>query len=1093
MPETRFQLRAVLFADIVGFTTWMEQDFDFATGLVKQVRDVMGTMVASHGGIIHRQFGDGFLLTFSSAVEAVRFALNLNEALPESEPPALRIGIEVGEVAVLDEDLQGKAANMGARLHALAAPRTVIVSGNVQQSIQNQVEFEVVFRGTEHLKNIKEPVDTYTVRFRSDTYDRRFITPFKLLHYDVLEKIGEGGMGEVYLAQDTRLNRSVAIKVLPEDRRDSPEMVGRLRAEAEAAAQLNHANIATTYAVEESEDLVFIVMEYIDGETLSDKIPQNGLDFNTFYEWYVPLAQGLSHAHSKGIIHRDIKPSNIMVSRDNVPKILDFGLATMSSLPRTPSRIDHSTAKAEGRANAVPGSGSESGNPGSYHSSRNKSSESDWTSWANMSPEQITDGGMDHRSDMYSFGVTMYRGLTGTQPFQAADEDSLLKSIIYDHPTPIREIRPDTPRRLIKITDRMLAKEIGNRYESTEQFVQALSASRDRRWRRALAYSVLAVAAILLMLSVTLFGEDLRSWSAGTIGWPPVPAAPRISVFSLDDPKGDVESRVIQGLYQEVKTGLSVFKNLRVTSDIAVRTLQPREVMNSDPREIMRALSVDFLLLGRSLNINGRTQFSAEMLDRDLTVMASNTWWDDESNLSDVKANLILSIVNVLEIPYTEEERQLASGIGTSNQQAQERYLAGLGFMGSHDDVGNRLARQAFEEAILLDGDFADAHARLGQAYRLQWALNPFIPGSDRIQLVDKIRVSLANAIRLNPNLSVAFLERGYFELAMGRIDSARTALERAARLSPSDITGWMAQRDINMVSGDYRDALVLAQRIVDREPFVFRHYQHLGRAQSELKQFEDAIETLSTLLTLEPAFVPAYHQIARIYGFHLRNYDEAIRWFLDASRLGGASLESPQNFELAEYYIHAGRIEEALSLFSAENLRDFPFRNLAEHALFDDLDLLISYATQKVGETPQFYSGYYSLALAAIRNGKTGQAQTFLDSSIRVLTRKTVSEGASSATETLDHLFLGLSLAEVGQDSAAITHVGSGQSWERDWAMYLSAVIYAKTGRVDEAVRNLRGAANLRPYWVDLARYDLGFMNIRNEPSFMDLLAEYD
>jgi eukaryotic-like serine/threonine-protein kinase len=1093
MPETHFQLRAVLFADIVGFTTWMEQDFDFATGLVKQVRDVMGPMVVAHDGIVHRQFGDGFLLTFSSAVEAVRFALNLNKALPESDPPALRIGIEVGEVAVLDEDLQGTAANIGARLHALATPRTVVVSGNVQLSIKNQVEFDVVFRGTEHLKNTKEPIDTYTVRFKGGTYDRRYVTPFKLLHYDVLEKIGEGGMGEVYLAQDTRLNRPVAIKVLSEDLRGSPEMVSRLRAEAEAAAQLNHANIATTYAVEESEDLVFIVMEYIDGETLSDRIPRNGLDFNTFYEWYVPLAQGLSHAHSKGIIHRDIKPSNIMVSRDNIPKILDFGLATISSLPPFPSRIDDSTAEDQGSVNAGQVSHREYSGARLGRSTGSKSSKSDWAGWANMSPEQITDRGTDHRSDMYSFGVTMYRGLTGTQPFKADDEDSLVSSIIHDHPTPIQEIRPNTPRRLIKITDRTLAKDIGNRYESTEQFVQALSASRDRPWHRALGYAAAATVVLILLVGVVSNLNLLAGWSRDIFGWPPSPPLPRIAVYAIPNPDDGENSRLIQSLFQDVKSGLSGFEGLRVTSDIAVSTLLPRQDLPSDPAAIMRVLGVDYLLLGKAMRVGDRNHYEAELLDMDLAIVGeSSTWWDDETSMLYMRGSLVDKVVRALQIPYLQDEYLRGTGRGTDNAEAYDRFIEGLGHLGQHNDVSNNLARLSFEQTIALDDRFAAAYARLAQTLRMQWALNPGMDESVSSPLLERIRSLLARSTSLDSGLAIGYLEKGYIETASGRLDTAATAYEMAALSSPGDLTGLVAQRTLSFVLQNYENALELAQQVVDREPSVYLHYQHLALAQKELRRYSDAIETFTDLIALKPGFSPAYYAIASIHALYLRDYEAAIQWHPDAQIGSGAASDAAQYYDLAEYYLHGNRLQEAMEMFSFDNLADFPFRNMVEHSEFNDFDLMNSFADRMLADRPEYYSGWYTKGILEKRRGNAALAQAYFDSSEQVLTRK-IAGNPNSTSATWDHLLLGLSLAESGEYSAAIAHVVQGKLGQRDDARYLSAVIYAKSGQIDAAMQEITAAIALRPYWVDLVRYDLGFERIRSDPRFESLLVQYD
>jgi adenylate cyclase len=190
MSEPRFQLSAIVYADIVGSAVWMDQDFDFATGLIRQARDIVAPTVEKHNGVLFRQFGDGFLLTFASAVDAVRFGLSVNSQLPTVDPPALRVGIDIGEVSIVDGDLQGVAANVAHRLQSMAPPRSVLISGNVWQLVRNQAEFECEFQSTEVLKNVRDPVDTYVVQSRGSGFRSR------LLHYDIEKKIGEGGMGE---------------------------------------------------------------------------------------------------------------------------------------------------------------------------------------------------------------------------------------------------------------------------------------------------------------------------------------------------------------------------------------------------------------------------------------------------------------------------------------------------------------------------------------------------------------------------------------------------------------------------------------------------------------------------------------------------------------------------------------------------------------------------------------------------------------------------------------------------------------------------------------------------------------------------------
>jgi serine/threonine protein kinase len=261
-------------------------------------------------------------------------------------------------------------------------------------------------------------------------------------HYRIVSRIGLGGMGEVYLAKDSKLNRQVAVKTLPASFSSDPNHLRRFQIEAKAAATLNHPNVATIYSVEEIGNQPFITMEYVEGKSLDTFIPASGLDLKTFLEWFVALADALSHAHEKGIIHRDIKPGNIMITAEGVPKILDFGLA----------QIDKSVAAAEDSSTLdMTEPGQVFGTP-SY-----------------MSPEQAEGRQVDHRSDVFSFGIVMYQALTGERPFKGDSYASIVSELMTGEPRPINEIKPETPFLLSRLVMRCLCKDRRKRFQSMRE------------------------------------------------------------------------------------------------------------------------------------------------------------------------------------------------------------------------------------------------------------------------------------------------------------------------------------------------------------------------------------------------------------------------------------------------------------------------------------------------------------------------------------------------------------------------------------------------------------------------------------------------
>jgi eukaryotic-like serine/threonine-protein kinase len=285
-------------------------------------------------------------------------------------------------------------------------------------------------------------------------------------HYKIIRPLGKGGMGEVYLAQDTKLQRKVALKALPELVKENPDRLARFRREALAAAKLNHPNVAQIYAFEEADGEFYIVMEYVPGKTLIDHIPQNGLDLDQFYEWFIPLSDGLAHAHENDITHRDLKPSNLIIRDDGVPKILDFGLARISPSLRPSDEIDsQASTQTEGDPLAPMPDGILRTQKPTFMGTP-----------PYMSPEQASVQEADHRTDLFSFGIIMYEALTGERPFKGNSTPEVVSSIIKDTPKPLSEMKSAVPHYLNRQVMRCLQKPLPARYQSARDLRNDLEA-----------------------------------------------------------------------------------------------------------------------------------------------------------------------------------------------------------------------------------------------------------------------------------------------------------------------------------------------------------------------------------------------------------------------------------------------------------------------------------------------------------------------------------------------------------------------------------------------------------------------------------------
>jgi eukaryotic-like serine/threonine-protein kinase len=270
----------------------------------------------------------------------------------------------------------------------------------------------------------------------------------ELGHYKILSALGAGGMGEVYLADDTKLDRQVAIKVLPESLRKDDTRLERFRREARASASLKHPNIATIYSIEDVGDVLFIVMEYVEGKTLAEHIPSGGMELEDFFSVFLPLADALAHAHENGRIHRDIKPGNIMLTGDGTPRILDFGLARIEQEGGDVLESDTPTLTMKEMPPSLTQGRSFLGTP------------------AYMSPEQIEGGKVDARTDIFSFGVVMYEALTGQRPFKGDTVESVIARILEIDPAPATELKPTSPYMLWQVIRKCLVKDRDRRMQS---------------------------------------------------------------------------------------------------------------------------------------------------------------------------------------------------------------------------------------------------------------------------------------------------------------------------------------------------------------------------------------------------------------------------------------------------------------------------------------------------------------------------------------------------------------------------------------------------------------------------------------------------
>jgi len=382
------RLAAIMFTDMVGYSAITQKDEMLALDLLEEHRIILRKIFVDFNGMEVETVGDQFFVEFTSALEAVECAVKIQESLhkrnkskTEERGIILRIGVHIGDVVHRGNNVLGDGVNIAARLEPLCQPGGICISEDVARQIQNKIDYQLHKIGKKHLKNIQIPVEVFSLQLPWIEF-KASAEPDEILHYKIIEKIGEGGMGIVYKAEDTKLNREVAIKFLSRRISSTAQQRDRFKTEARAAAALNHSNIATIYAIEDADDELFIVTEYIEGKELKKVLDNEELDIKKFLDISVQIADGLQAAHERDIIHRDVKSSNVMMNTKGKVKIMDFGLAKIA---------DNVITTEEGTALGTI----------SY-----------------MSPEQIKGESIDKRADIWGFGVIMYEMITKKLPFK---------------------------------------------------------------------------------------------------------------------------------------------------------------------------------------------------------------------------------------------------------------------------------------------------------------------------------------------------------------------------------------------------------------------------------------------------------------------------------------------------------------------------------------------------------------------------------------------------------------------------------------------------------------------------------------------------
>ena len=652
--------------------------------------------------------------------------------------------------------------------------------------------------------------------------------------YQILEELGRGGMGVVYKAEDTKLKRTVALKFLPQELTHIPDVKDRFMREAQAAAALDHPNICTVYEFDEAEEKTFISMAYVEGQSLRKKLESGPLELDEALRIAIQVAEGLQIAHKKGIVHRDIKSANIMVDDRNQAKIMDFGLARMTGT---------TLLTQEGAAMGT---------------------------IAYMSPEQARGKEVDHRTDIWSFGVVLYEMLTGELPFKGEHEQAVVYSIRKDKPRPITEVNAEIPQAIEQVVDKALEKDADKRYQQVDELLDDLKSISagivpeeiKARLRKAKLLkrkrSILYAGAVGLVIVIAVLALTLFTGRAEAID--------SIAVLPLENLTGDTEKEYFVDLATEElidKLGqISGFR--RVISRTSVMKYKERDKTLS---EIARELNVDVIVEGSVQQAGDRIRIQVRLIDA--LPEEQNLWGQAyERAMSDVRVmygEMALTIADKAKISLTADELTRLTSASQVNPESYNAYLKGRSYLDRRIPTpeGRKLAQQYFELALEIDPNNALAHVGiadvwgLGQEALMKAAIDKALEIDNTLAEAHEALASyrcwiewdwegaekeFQEALRLNPNLTYAHHGYGYLLCIMGRIDEGLPYFERALELDPLN-------------------------------PYSYHFY---GLALNYHDRYDDAIAAFRTALEIEPNLGASLGNLVATF-FKKGMYDEAL------------------------------------------------------------------------------------------------------------------------------------------------------------------------------------------------------------------------
>jgi serine/threonine-protein kinase len=631
-------------------------------------------------------------------------------------------------------------------------------------------------------------------------------------------------MGIVYKARDLRLDRTVALKFLPQPLVLSEADRARFLLEAKAAANLNHPNVCTVHGIEESAGSMFIVMEYVDGDSLRTMIEDSSLDVQAVLNVAIQIAEALDEAHSKGIVHRDIKSENILVSAKHHVKVMDFGLAKLKGSIRL--------TKESSRLGTL----------------------------ANMAPEQLRGETVDQRADLWSFGVVLYEMLAGKLPFHEETEEATLFAILRKDPITLTAARPDLPHDLERVVSKLLGKKREERYQTAGEVLHDLKSLRDgeslRAEHRFFGTQRLSRLAIIggVVASLLLVGVYMKSKFIH-------PTITSLAVLPLENLSGNHDEEYFaDGMTEALITNLAKLKGLRVVSRTSV--MQYKGVRRSLP-EIARALHVDAVLEGSVIRSSDRVRITAQLIeahsDRHLWAQSNDR---DLRDLLILQKDVATAIADEIHLAISPEEHSLLSTSRPVNPAAYRALLKGRFYVEKYTEEGLRKGLEYLTEAVALDPEAPQPYAALAQYYVVaaEWTLSPH-------EAMPRVKQYAQQALSRDESISEAHTYLGVYQLWYGwDWGDAEREFKRAIALKPNSADAYQMYAYLLALSGRHSEALAANQRALTLDPLSLSINSYLGWMYYMARRYDEAAGQLRRALDLDPNFWFAHLLLGRVF-----------------------------------------------------------------------------------------------------------------------------------------------------------------------------------------------------------------------------------